>query len=136
MTLKTEYSIDGMDAILYKYGGNIYDSIEQAQRVAKKTGGVIFTQVDSGGDYPGVFYSKGVHFVNRTGMYAVVGTRKTVAKSRTINKDGTIEYRGNRYMIIKYRSKAPSGVSAIALTHKEFSKASKMATKIFGKKNF
>jgi len=34
--------------------------------------GEIFTQVDSGSDYPDRLYSRGVRFVNRTGVYAFV----------------------------------------------------------------
>lgn len=35
--------------------------------------GEIFTQVDSGAiDHPGVLYSRGIRFVNRTGVYAFV----------------------------------------------------------------
>lgn len=46
--------------------------LEEAMAYAAKTGGQVYTQVDSGGDYPDRLYSKGVHLVNRTGVYIVV----------------------------------------------------------------
>ncbi len=44
-------------------------SIEEVVQYAKKTGGQIYTQVDGDQDR---MYSKGLHFVNRTGIYEVV----------------------------------------------------------------
>jgi hypothetical protein len=46
--------------------------LEEAKGYAERTGGQIYTQVDSGSDYPDRLYSKGIRFVNRTGVYIVV----------------------------------------------------------------
>lgn len=47
----------------------IFQDVKKAHDYAKKTGGQIYTQVDGDDD---VLYSKGIHYVNRTGVYAVV----------------------------------------------------------------
>lgn len=47
----------------------IFQDAEKAHLYAKKSNGQIYTQVDGDDD---VVYSKGIHYVNRTGQYAVV----------------------------------------------------------------
>ena len=42
-----------------------------AERIAGEIGGVVYTQVDLDGDRPGIAYERGLHTVNRTGVYAV-----------------------------------------------------------------
>ena len=55
---------------------------EAAERLAREAGGVVYTQVDCG---TGVSYEKGLHRVNRTGVYAV-------ARNVHIRKaDGTMD---------------------------------------------
>jgi len=55
----------------YKNFESFYE-LDEAKAFAKRTRGQIYTQVDSGSDYPDRLYSKGIHFVNRTGVYIVV----------------------------------------------------------------
>ena len=43
-----------------------------AERLAKDVGGAVYTQVDADGGGGGISYEKGLHLVNRTGVYAVV----------------------------------------------------------------
>lgn len=47
----------------------IFEDLKKAKKYSEKMKGHIYTQVDSDG---GILYSKGIRFVNRTGMYAVV----------------------------------------------------------------
>lgn len=47
----------------------IFEDLKKARDYAEKTGGRIYTQVDGDTDR---IYSKGVHYVNRTGIYAVI----------------------------------------------------------------
>lgn len=47
----------------------IFDDLMKAKNFAEKNKGQIYTQV--GGDED-VVYSKGIHYVNRTGRYAVI----------------------------------------------------------------
>jgi hypothetical protein len=47
----------------------IFENLSDAKECAKIIHGHIYTQVDGDTD---IVYSKGVHFVNRTGVYAVV----------------------------------------------------------------
>jgi hypothetical protein len=47
----------------------IFEDLKKAKGYAEKTGGQIYTQVDGDTDR---IYSKGIHYVNRTGMYAVI----------------------------------------------------------------
>jgi hypothetical protein len=47
----------------------IFQDVKIAYGYAKKTNGQIYTQVDGDTD---VVYSKGIHYVNRTGVYAVI----------------------------------------------------------------
>jgi hypothetical protein len=47
----------------------IFEDLKKASGYAGKTGGQIYTQVDGDTDR---IYSKGIHYVNRTGIYAVV----------------------------------------------------------------
>lgn len=66
--MKDEYTISEIDKLDIK----IFDDLEKALGFIKKNSGQLYTQVDSGSDYPDVLYSKGNRFVNRTGIYAVV----------------------------------------------------------------
>lgn len=43
--------------------------MKKALNYTKEAGGQIYTQVDGDND---VVYSRGVHYVNRTGIYAVI----------------------------------------------------------------
>ncbi|MEM3143170.1 MAG: hypothetical protein QXW91_00875 [Candidatus Nitrosotenuis sp.] len=47
----------------------IFQDAKKAWTYAKKTDGQIYTQVDGDID---VVYSKGIHYVNKTGIYAVI----------------------------------------------------------------
>ncbi len=47
----------------------IFEDVKKAKGYAEKTRGEIYTQVDGDED---VVYSKGIHYVNRTGIYAVL----------------------------------------------------------------
>jgi len=47
----------------------IFQDVKKADSYAKKMQGQIYTQVDGDTD---VVYSKGIHYVNRTGIYAVI----------------------------------------------------------------
>lgn len=47
----------------------IFEDLKKARGHAEKIGGQIYTQVDGDTD---VVYSKGIRFVNRIGVYAVV----------------------------------------------------------------
>ncbi len=47
----------------------IFDDLDAAKKHWGKIGGAIYTQVDGKHDR---VYSKGIHLVNRTGIYAVV----------------------------------------------------------------
>lgn len=47
----------------------IFQDVRKAHGYSKKISGQIYTQVDGDTD---VVYSKGIHYVNRTGVYAVV----------------------------------------------------------------
>ena len=47
----------------------IFEDIKKAKHYAEKISGQIYTQVDGDADR---LYSKGIRFVNRTGMYAVI----------------------------------------------------------------
>lgn len=47
----------------------IFEDLKKARGYAEKTSGQIYTQVDGDTDR---IYSKGIHYVNRTGMYAVI----------------------------------------------------------------
>ena len=47
----------------------IFDDLIKAKNYAEKDKGQIYTQVDGDAD---VVYSKGIHYVNRTGIYAVI----------------------------------------------------------------
>lgn len=49
-----------------------FSNLESAQDYIKMNSGTLYTQVDSGSDYPEVLYSRGYRRVNRTGIYAVV----------------------------------------------------------------
>jgi hypothetical protein len=53
---------------LYKTS-KIFQDVKKAASYAKRTRGQIYTQVDGDED---VVYSRGIHYVNRTGTYAVV----------------------------------------------------------------
>ncbi|CAE6502305.1 conserved hypothetical protein [Candidatus Nitrosotenuis uzonensis] len=61
-----ELDIDQLDAYSELY---LFDNLQEAKLCATNTGGQIYTQVD--GD-PNILYSKGIHLVNRTGIYAVI----------------------------------------------------------------
>ncbi|MEX0656260.1 MAG: hypothetical protein WD154_01780 [Nitrosopumilaceae archaeon] len=50
-------------------GLRMYSSLARAKKYADKIRGQIYTQVDGDGD---ILYSKGIRFVNRTGIYAVI----------------------------------------------------------------
>lgn len=50
----------------------IFENLDDAKKHRDKINGIIYTQVDSGSDYPDRLYSKGVRVVNATGIYAVV----------------------------------------------------------------
>ena len=50
-------------------GLRIYSSLTWAKKYANKIRGQIYTQVDGDTDR---IYSKGIRFVNRTGIYAVI----------------------------------------------------------------
>jgi hypothetical protein len=52
----------------------IFQDVKKAWSYAKKTHGEIYTQVDGDDD---VVYSKGLHYVNRTGIYAVIKHQET-----------------------------------------------------------
>lgn len=47
----------------------IFQDVKKAWSYAEKTCGQIYTQIDGDID---VVYSKGIHYVNRTGIYAVI----------------------------------------------------------------
>ena len=47
----------------------IFEDLKKAKRYSEKISGQIYTQVDGDTDR---LYSKGIRFVNRTGMYAVI----------------------------------------------------------------
>lgn len=47
----------------------IFDDLMKAKGYAEKNKGQIYTQVDGDKD---VVYSKGIHYVSRTGIYAVI----------------------------------------------------------------
>ena len=47
----------------------IFEDLKKARGYAEKTGGQIYTQVDGDTDR---LYSKGIRYVNRTGIYAVI----------------------------------------------------------------
>lgn len=47
----------------------IFEDLKKARGHAAKIGGLIYTQVDGDTDR---LYSKGIRYVNRTGMYAVI----------------------------------------------------------------
>ena len=47
----------------------IFEDLKKARGYAEKAGGQIYTQVDG---YTDRTYSKGIHYVNRTGIYAVI----------------------------------------------------------------
>jgi hypothetical protein len=47
----------------------VFQDMKNAWNYAEKTRGQIHTQVDGDTD---VVYSKGIHYVNRTGVYAVI----------------------------------------------------------------
>ena len=47
----------------------IYSSLGWAKKYAQKIGGQVYTQVDGDTDR---LYSKGIRYVNRTGIYAVI----------------------------------------------------------------
>lgn len=47
----------------------IFQDLMKARNFAEKNRGQIYTQVDGDTD---VVYSKGIHYVNRTGVYAVI----------------------------------------------------------------
>lgn len=51
------------------------DAAKLLMELATKGAGTIYTQVDASGNGPSVLYSKGVRFVNRTGVYAFVFKR-------------------------------------------------------------
>ena len=53
------------------------EDLQKAKKYAKKVGGEIYTQIDTGGSSVG--YMKGIHFVNRLG-YAVLKLAKNKAK--------------------------------------------------------
>lgn len=59
----TCYEIESYSAL------RIYSSLAWAKKYAGKIGGQVYTQVDGDRDR---IYSKGVRFINRTGIYAVV----------------------------------------------------------------
>ncbi|MDP2692152.1 MAG: hypothetical protein Q8O88_00770 [bacterium] len=67
-TLPDTYSCDELDNELESY---IFEDFETAEKYAQETGGVIFTQVDNDTNND-VSYCKGIRFVNRTEIYAVV----------------------------------------------------------------
>ena len=47
----------------------IFEDLKKARRYSEKIKGQIYTQVDGDTDR---LYSKGIRFVNRTGIYAVI----------------------------------------------------------------
>ncbi len=71
-----ELTLDEFDAMFYtgrakarQFGLEKEASIAEVLQYAQKTGGQIYTQVDGEQDR---MYSKGLRFVNRTGIYEVV----------------------------------------------------------------
>jgi hypothetical protein len=71
-----ELTLDEFDDMFYtgkakarQFGLDKEASIEEVRQYAQKTGGQIYTQVDGDDDR---MYSKGLRFVNRTGLYEVV----------------------------------------------------------------
>lgn len=62
------YTCDELDQI---EDSPTFYSLKEAIRNQAKFGGTIYTQVDSETD-DSVIYVKGIHIVNRTGIYAVV----------------------------------------------------------------
>lgn len=75
--LKDVLTIPEIDSLMEEfYGGGllaieIVDSPEKAKELATSERGIIYTQVDSEVSDERV-YSKGLHLVNRTGIYAVI----------------------------------------------------------------
>ncbi len=61
-----ELDIDQLDAYSELH---LFDNLQEAKLCATNTGGQIYTQVDSD---PDILYSKGIHLINRTGIYAVI----------------------------------------------------------------
>lgn len=47
----------------------IFQDVKKAMKYSEKVQGQIYTQVDGNTD---VVYSKGIYYVNRTGIYAVI----------------------------------------------------------------
>ncbi|MGI0060912.1 MAG: hypothetical protein ACREBA_00495 [Nitrosotalea sp.] len=71
-----ELTLDEFDEMFYtgkakakQFGLDKDANIQEVREYAKKTGGQIYTQVDGDQDR---MYSKGLRFVNRTGIYEVV----------------------------------------------------------------
>lgn len=51
---------------------HMHEPLKAACKFAKKVGGVVYTQIDVDAPRPNdVVYERGLHFVNRTGVYAV-----------------------------------------------------------------
>ena len=71
-----ELSLDEFDGMFYtgkakakQFGLEKEADVQEVVQYAKKIGGQIYTQVDGDEDR---MYSKGLRFVNRTGIYEVV----------------------------------------------------------------
>ena len=60
-----ELSLGEMDELV----SEVFDGLDKAIEYVKEHGGQVYTQVDGEKDR---MYTRGVHVVNRTGMYAVV----------------------------------------------------------------
>ncbi len=77
-----EYFVNGNRFAIWEdfNQGRSYDEdLEKAKQYAKKVGGEIYTEVDTGGTSVG--YLKGIHLVNRLG-YSVVKLPKIKEKKR------------------------------------------------------
>jgi hypothetical protein len=75
--LPEEFTIDQLEGWEHIGRGTFttYSSLKRAQTIATRKNGVLYTQVDSEISDERV-YSKGNHFVNRTGTWAVLYPRK------------------------------------------------------------
>jgi len=64
-------TVEECDDYIYVVFSNEYDFINlyRAQKFVKQSNGILYTQIDGEKDR---VYSKGIHFVNRTGIYLVV----------------------------------------------------------------
>jgi hypothetical protein len=79
-----EYFVDGKRFAIWEdfnQNSSYDEDLKKAKQYAKKVGGEIYTEVDTGGTSVG--YLKGIHFVNRLG-YSVVKLPKIKEKRKVV----------------------------------------------------